>query len=34
MITDNLTVSKSKEGGSAVAEDEDVSRGKCSMIVF
>jgi len=30
MITDNLTVPKSKEGGSAViAEEEDVVQGKC-----
>lgn len=34
MITDNLTVSKSKERGSAVAEEKDVGQGKYSMMVF
>ena len=34
MITDNLTVSKSKEGGSAAAEEKDVGQGKCSLMVL
>jgi len=34
MITDNLKVSKSKEGESALAEEKDVGQGKCSLVVL
>ena len=34
MITDNFTASKPKEGGSAVAEEEEDGQDKYSLMVF